>query len=346
MSDERTTLSDQGEAGLLAALQPILRRHTAGLPLGTGDDVAITEPVAADLRQVWTTDTMVEGTHFRFWPQNTGRLIGRKLVESNLSDLASKGACPLHALLSFGAPAETPAELAQAFFEGVDAALTAAGCRLIGGDIVLAPQWTLTLALCGTLPATAPIATRARGKPRQRVYVTGSPGESAAGLELLEHKSTPTKPEFAGLIQRHLSPTARVREGEALVRAFPDLSMIDVSDGVAHEANEIARQSGVRITLDVERLPISPALAKFADAAKEDPVNLVLYGGEDYELLFCTTAEEVSVLRVLKEAGCETPVRCIGMVESGNGVYLRRANGKTEPLGPGGFEHFSPHGPG
>ena len=119
MSGDRAQLSDKGEAGLLAALQPILRRHTAGLPLATGDDVAITEPETADVRLVWTTDTMVEGTHFRFWPQNTGRMLGRKLVESNLSDLASKGARPKHALLSFGAPAETSLDLATAFFEGV-----------------------------------------------------------------------------------------------------------------------------------------------------------------------------------------------------------------------------------
>ncbi len=346
MSGDRAQLSDKGEAGLLAALQPILRRHTAGLPLATGDDVAITEPETADVRLVWTTDTMVEGTHFRFWPQNTGRMLGRKLVESNLSDLASKGARPKHALLSFGAPAETSLDLATAFFEGVDAALTAAGCRLVGGDIVLAPQWTLTLALCGTIPATSKIASRGKAARGQRVYVTGAPGESAAGLELLEHKTTPAKPEFAPLIQRHLSPTARIREGEALVRAFADLSMIDVSDGVAHEAHEIARQSGVRIMLDVETLPISGTLSNYATAAKEDPVNLMLYGGEDYELLFCTAAEEVSVLRVLKEAGCDTPVRCIGIVEVGNGVHLRRKNGTIEPLGPGGSEHFSPHGPG
>jgi len=346
MSDQRAQLSDKGEAGLLAALQPILKRHTAGLPLGTGDDVAITEADSPEVRLVWTTDTMIEGTHFRFWPQNTGRMVGRKLVESNLSDLASKGARPKHALLSFGAPAETSLDLATAFFEGVDTALSAAGCRLIGGDIVLAPQWTLTLALCGTLPATSHIASRGGALPGQRVYVTGAPGESAAGLELLEHKSTPPKSDYGPLIRSHLSPTARVREGEALVRALSDLAMIDVSDGVAHEAHEIARQSGVRIVLDQDALPISPVLASFASAAREDPLNLVLYGGEDYELLFCTAAEEVSVLRVLREAGRETPVRCIGMVEVGNGVHLRRKNGTIEPLGPGGFEHFSPHGPG
>ncbi len=339
-------LRDIGEGGLLRELAPLLERHTEGLPLPTGDDVAVTPPGGPLVRQAWTIDTMVEGTHFRWWPSQTAHALGRKLAHVNLSDLASKGAHPRWALLSCGFPADAEIDAVRQFFSGVGAALAEAGARLVGGDTVLSPQWSLSLALAGELPPGEPIASRSRVRAAMNIYATGWPGESAAGLEVLEAAAPRSADPEGHLVARHLAPEARLREGSALCRAFSDLAMIDVSDGVAHECAELARASGIAIVLSDALLPVSPRLAAFAGATGNSAEELLLYGGEDYELVFATSAAPDDVQAVLTGVGTATPVALIGFAEAGSGVHLLRRGGRRETLGPGGFEHFSPFGPG
>lgn len=325
------TMRDLKEGGLLSLLGPMLRRHTAGLPLGTGDDVAITGD-----RLVWTIDTMVEGTHFRWYddPLCTPQAIASKLVASNVSDLCSKGATPLWALLSFGVPADTPVGRIAGFFEGLDAACNRYGLRLLGGDTVGAPQWSLTLAVVGHLPEPLPIAARSAAQPCMCVYTTGWPGESGAGFKLLNRTAAELHPDDrAQLIRRHLAPEVDPALGRRLVERLAPLTMIDLSDGLAKDCGEIAAASGVGIVL--ESIPVSEALAAGAAALGEDPIRLALYGGEDYELLFCTAAPEADV----RAAAGATPVHRIGSVIEGAGVF-RSVDGRIERLSGGAFDHF------
>lgn len=325
------TLRDVKEAGLLAALQPVLQRHTANLPLGTGDDVAITND-----RLVWTIDSMVEGTHFRWYEDDecTARSLATKLVASNISDLASKGARPLHALLSLGLPADTPMGRIEEFYAGLDEALTLYEARLIGGDTVQAPQWCLTLVAVGALDAEDAIAARSAAEPGMNVFVTGWPGESAAGYQLLNNGEVVPPEVRAHLLRRHLAPTAQVAAGRALVSAFKKIAMIDVSDGIAKDAGEIARMSKLAIVLEREALPLSENLR----AVQRNPLELFLHGGEDYELLFCTAATLEEVRSALAPTG--VIVHRIGGTEAGEGVWL--SDGNRSRLEPRGFEHFSP----
>lgn len=326
---------------MLAALHGMLVRHTAGLPLGTGDDVAVTNPNNA--RLVWTIDSMVEGTHFRWWDdlREQPEALGWKLVESNLSDLASKGATPRFALLSFGVPASAPLELIEGFYRGLDARLTLAECQLIGGDTVRAPQWTLTLTVVGELPPGAAIAARSGAKPGSSLYVTGWPGESGAGFRLLEGARLEDVECDARLVARHLLPVARLATGAVLVGKFSDLAMLDVSDGIAKDAGEIARASGVSIIIDRARLPISQDLELAAAALAVAPVDLALYGGEDYELLFATSASLEEVTTAVREADPGLAVHRIGHVEAGSSeVFLEGQDGERIRLATEGFRHF------
>lgn len=333
-------LHELGEDGLLRALAELLERESSGLVLPTGDDVAVSEPPAG--RIAWTIDTMVEGTHFRWWPEQTGRLLGRKLAAVNLSDLAAKGATPLYALLSFGAPAGASAPAVLEFFESLAATLHDAGARLIGGDIVRAPQWTLTLSLAGVLDATAPVAARSAAQPGWNLYVTGAPGEAAAGLDLLEHHSAAERRRFPEVLARHLDPTARLVEGRALLGAFAGrLATIDVSDGIAHEAHEIAFRSGLRVVLEEAALEPSAALVEAARAVNQEPLDLMLYGGEDYEILFATDATPEAVAAALAQAGSAAGARHIGRTEPGAGVFLEDRSGMARPIGRAAFEHFA-----
>ena len=335
MNKERT-IGDLGEQGFFDLFRDRFAEHTRGLVLGTGDDVAITAEPEPGRRLVWTIDTMVQGTHFRFWRDVRPGTIAGKLAASNLSDLASKGARPLYALLSLGIPPTTPITDLDDFYAGLGSALSCFGTRLIGGDTVRAPMWVLTLALAGDLDARAPVAARHRARPGQSVYVTGHPGESGAGFRILEADRADWRDRFPDLAGRHLEPTPRVAEGQALVARFEDLAMLDLSDGVAVDAARIARASGVRLMLEEDLLPISESLQAFARESQEDPIRLFLNGGEDYELLFTTAAEDVAV-----RAAFATPVRRIGRVEEGSGLVLRTKDGQERPISPEGFEHFS-----
>jgi len=318
------TMRSLGEQGLLARLAPLLHAHTQGLPLGTGDDAAITEGTGSP-RLVWTIDTMVESTHFRWWnhPLCTPHAIGWKLAQTNLSDLASKGADPLFALLSVGIPGSVMADAASDFVAGVADAISAAGARLIGGDTVASPVWTATLALVGALPDGRAIAARSNARPGMSVFVTGHPGESGAGLEILEGRLAIADVALADhFVARHLRPVARLDAGRFLVEQFRDIAMLDLSDGIAIDAQRIAEASGVCVLIEESLLP------------KDSPAEpYVLTGGESYELLFC-----------VESTGDELPrqipgIRRIGHVEAGSGAWLMKADGGRVPLG-GGFRHF------
>lgn len=336
-------LTSLGEDGLLRLMGPLLRRATEGLPLGTGDDVAVTPGPADDARLVWTLDTMIEGTHFRFWKgmdtRRGGELLGRKLATVNLSDLASKGAAPRHALLSLAVPGNAPLEVIDGFFHGLDAELWSAGARLIGGDTVRGPQWALTLALVGELDQGVAIAGRHRAVAGQHVYITGRLGASAAGLMALE--AGQGIDNARALV--HLMPRARLAEGRALARAFDDLAMMDLSDGLAKDAPRLAAASRVGIVLDEAALEFvaAPEARAHVNEAGGDLIDFLLAGGEDYELLLATSASPDAVRRVLATQGVNTRTTRIGVVVPEPGVWIAGAGGVRRPLETRGFEHFA-----
>ncbi len=335
------TLADLGEWGLLGLLRPLLERQTAGFPLPTGDDVAVTPPPRRDEQLVWTIDSMVEGTHFRFWdhPAATAEALGWKLAASNVSDLASKGSTPRYGLLSVGVPKVTPVAWLEGFYHGLEQAAAEWEFKLAGGDTVLAPQWALTLALVGTLPAGGILAGRHEAQPGDRLYTTGTPGEAAAGLEILEGNLRLEEGDHAeALVLRALRPEPRLDFGRLLVERSTRLAMIDVSDGVAKDAAHVAARSDVQMLLREEALPVSPALDAAARASGKPAADFVLHGGEDYELLFASPMEK-NRLQALAEQ-CGVRLTCIGAVEKGEGVTLQAADGTRRAIQREGYEHF------
>ncbi|MEO8377811.1 MAG: thiamine-phosphate kinase [Candidatus Sumerlaeota bacterium] len=341
MSDEK--LKDVGELGLLALLRPMLERHTAGMPLGTGDDVAMTAHEGRQ-RLAWTIDTMIEGTHFRWWndPLATAASLGYKLVAVNASDLASKGAAPFFGLISIGVPAGESTERIRDFYQGVDEGFAKLGGRLIGGDTVRAPQWCVTLALVGEVAADLTIAARSNAKPGQGVYVTRATGDSAAGLAILEGTLSAPEPARSTLINAHLRPQLSASRGIELVRKHPGLAMIDVSDGIVNDCGQIARSSSTCIDVYTsgmdngewktgrKPIPISDALLEACDGDRAKAEKFALYGGEDYCLLFCTPQP------VDENDSCFQ----IGEVVAGSGVRLVSPDGTHKAPQMQGFSHF------
>ena len=310
--------------------------------VGLGDDAAVVAREAGLLAA--TTDMLVEGVDFL--PDEDPERLGRRAAAVNLSDLAAMGAEPEFFLLAIGFPAERGADLPLAIARGAAARAAEFGARLVGGDLSSAPQIVITAAFWGR-PVKRPL-TRSGARPGDLVYVSGHPGEAAAGLRLAQRIAAFRSPatrvaELSADHQRHLlaafrDPTPRVPLGLLLAREDMATSVIDVSDGLGVDAGRLARASGVRLVLERDRLPVSAALVAFATMDELDPVDLAVGGGDDYELLFTVGAADAARLES-RAAALGNPVRAIGRVERGAGAALSGPNGERE-IAELGHDHF------
>ncbi len=344
------TLGSMGERGLLRRLARFMSPEGAELVVGYGDDAAVWDPDPARQEApllIVTTDTMVEGTHFRpEWCEWED--VGRKLVATNVSDIAAMGGLPSWALLSLACPADTRTQSIENLYNGMKEECGRWNCALIGGDTVRGPVLTLTLTVLGHKKRSASPCRRDSLRAGQHLFVTGWPGESGAGLRLLQYEGSDAR---AGsdwkrrLVLRHLLPTPRPRVGWELARALPDLAMIDLSDGVDNELRLLSQASGFRLVVDLDRLPVSLALRRMKEAHAEfDPLRSVLFGGEDYELLFATMADRETVSRLVTAADANLAVHEIGRVtdalRGGNVEYLDAHGNPVVFSGERGFQHF------
>jgi thiamine-monophosphate kinase len=269
-----TTLAEVGELGLLAELEQ------RGLATAIEHDAAVVEGL------VVTQDALVEGVHFRFdlldW-----RALGARAAAVNISDLAASGAEPLALLVSVGLPPDTELDDVLALYEG----LNSLGVPVRGGDTTAAGSVLLAVTALGRAER---VPGRSGAQPGDHVVVTGPLGAAGAAFRAASLPPVPS----------------RVEEGKRLARVAT--AMLDISDGLAHDAAQIARRSGVRLAIELERVPLAP------EAELDD-----LGFGEDYELL-ATTPDPLGFT-------------VIGRVEAGAGVAVT-LNGTPYELA--GWEHF------
>lgn len=319
--------------------------------VGIGDDAAVVETLG---RAVTSTDTAVEGVHFRREWSTAGQ-IGSKAVGAALSDLAAMGAGEdgIDVFVSLGAPRDTDTRFLRGIAAGVAETAGRHGATLTGGDTVSSPSLFLTVTVTAHVADGTPLVTRSGARPGDLVAVTGTLGAALAGLWLLENPGLPVSPELpAGvrreLITRQLDAEPRITAGAALARAGAS-AMIDLSDGLIADLGHIARRSSspdepVRIRVDAERLPSAPGVEAVARATGVDPLTPALTGGEEYELAVVLPAvTRPGATEALSAAGISLTV--IGEVERGrpDGETPVRVLLRGEPIDPGrgGFDHFA-----
>lgn len=294
--------------------------------LGIGDDAAI---VRADGPMVIATDTLVAGVHF---PEAlTGDAVGYRVLAVNLSDLAAMGAEPRWCTLALTIPAADDAWL-EAFASGFFGLAERYRVSLIGGDLTQGPL-TATVQVVGSLDGEK-VLRRAGGHVGDDIYVTGSLGDSAAGLALLNEGVGAAGADHAALRDRFLRPTPRVAEGRALAGLAS--AAIDISDGLVADLNHICEASGCGAAIDVEHIPLSAELlALFPPQAAQ---AYALTGGDDYELCFTASpAQAEAIEEVLEPLG--SGARRIGCLVEEPGVTCQRA-GETFTSITGGYKHF------
>jgi thiamine-monophosphate kinase len=331
------THSPFGEVELIARLAGIFGVAPPEVVLGIADDCAALDLGGPDYL-LWTVDTLVERVHFDL-AYITLRQLGRKSLAVNLSDLAAMGGVARYALLSLGWPPDRDLAGALEFGEGLAACARDHGVVVIGGDTVSSPPGlAIALTVLGKVPK-GEMLRRSGARVGDLVYVTGPLGEAAAGLEILrrELQLDPTLTE--PLTRAHLDPQPQSAAGRLLAREGLATACIDLSDGVATDLMHICRLSQVGAKLTAEDLPVPPGVRAVARMVDQDPVELALQGGEDYQLLFTCDPDQASHLPVVfSQAGLPGPSR-IGEIIFGKEVVLITAK-KEKIISGGGYDHF------
>ncbi|HTO87392.1 MAG TPA: thiamine-phosphate kinase [Thermoanaerobaculia bacterium] len=307
--------------------------------LGPGDDAAV---VAVETG-LWvvTTDMVVEAIDFL--PGDTPEAVGRRAMAVNLSDLAAMGARPEFFLLSIAFPARRGEDFPLSVARGALSRATPVGAALVGGDLSDAQSVVVSIALWGR-PEGEP-TRRAGARAGDLLFLSGAPGRAAAGLVLARAQAQGVSyggelnPEArAELLAAYRDPEPRLALGLALARQGQATAAIDISDGVGIDSGRLARASGLRAVIEEPRLPISPALAAFARFEGRDPLELLLAGGDDYELLFAVAPERAAEIPPRGPGG--VPLSRIGHLEPGEGAFLRSATGDRDISGLG-HDHLS-----
>ena len=310
-----------------------------GVALGIGDDAAVLE-MPAGRQLVAAIDTLVEGRHF---PAGCApRSVGHRALAVNLSDLAAMGAEPAWLLLALTLPSADAGFLDE-FSQGLFELAREHRVALVGGDTTAGPL-SMSVQVLGNVPAGEAI-TRSGGRPGDLLYVSGTPGDAAAGLEHLL-KAQPVEgadaevldPQLQYLLHRFLYPEPRVELGIAL-RGLAS-ACIDVSDGLAADAGKLAAASGCGATIDVEQLPLSAAL--LGRAGRERAVAWALTGGDDYELCFTVPPSRQPAFES-RLANVKCRVTCIGRLDEKLSLRVRRAGIEVD-CDTRGYDHFTAAG--
>ncbi len=275
---------------------------------------------------------LIEGRHFRLdW--TSPEALGRKAMRVNLSDIAAMGGTPRFALVSLGLPRELKTDTVARIFRGLERELTAEGGRVIGGDTNLSDRLILNVALLGE---AGPYKTRSGSRIGDSIYVTGSLGEAALGLELFKKNEGQSSPAARRLVARHLLPPVRLKQGRFLARQKNVHAVIDVSDGLAGDLRHIV--PGLGAVIELENLPRSRDFLKTTSenaVFRKDPWAFALSGGEDYELLF-TASARLNLPRKISGV----PITKIGTVTPHAGRIEFRLGGRPLAKRYKGFEHF------
>ncbi len=305
-------------------------RPTAQTLLPGGDDAALLQP-AQGMQLAVSTDMLVAGRHF--FPNTDPYRLGWKTLAVNLSDLAAMGARPRWATLSLALPEVNESWLA-AFAAGFYALAEQYGVDLVGGDTTRGPL-TLCVQIMGEVTPGCALQ-RNRAKPGELIWLSGSIGMAALGLQHLLGRLDLADQQLAAACRQKLEqPEPRVALGLALQGRLQ--CGMDVSDGLLGDLGHILDASAVGAHIDLEALPVPASLA----ARLREPLirQSILSGGDDYELLFTAPASLSEDLQQLSRQ-LSVPLTCIGRVTDKPGLQLCE-QGRCQPVSPAGYDHFA-----
>ncbi|ASS76616.1 thiamine-phosphate kinase [Tumebacillus algifaecis] len=330
-------IDELGEFGLIDRLAARLGQGDESVVVGIGDDAAVLQ-YASNMQVVTTTDMLVEGVHFR---RDTidDRSLGYRSLAVSISDIAAMGGRAKHAVISLAIPVDLEVERLEELYIGVQEICTEYGTYVVGGDVVKTTgPFVISVTVLGEVECGRALL-RSGARPGDLIFLTGTAGGSAAGLDLLLHGQgiELAIEQKSDLLRFHQRPAPQILAGR-LLQAGGCTSANDVSDGVSSELHEISKQSGVKLVVEAEQIPLHDSVRAYAALRGRDPLEWALFGGEDYQLIgTIDPAMQEQIKARFAEAGVEFTI--IGQVEAGAGVTLMQ-DGVGRELPAKGFNHF------
>jgi thiamine-monophosphate kinase len=343
MSEERTELGDLGEFGLIRKLTSDFSVKNPGSLVGVGDDAAVIS-VDENRVQLVSTDMLVEGVHFNLMYMPL-KYLGYKAVAVNVSDICAMNGKAEQITVSIAVSNRFPVEALEELYSGIKAACDHYQVDLVGGDTTSSFSGLIISVTAIGSAERSKIVYRSGAKEMDLLVVTGDLGGAYMGLQVLEREkqvfqeNPSIQPDLEGhdyIIQRQLKPEARVdvigylRELEVV-----PTSMIDISDGLASEILHLCKASNTGCYVYDEKIPIDATTSMAAIDFNLDPVTCVLYGGEDYELLFTIAQQDYEKIKG------NPHMTVIGhMTNAADGTYFIDKNGSAVTLRAQGWDHF------
>jgi thiamine-monophosphate kinase len=335
-------LSQWGELKLVDHIRRRFASAGPYLAAGIGDDAAVLKSAihhksGKDL--LWTTDVLVEGVDFElaYCPLHQ---IGYKALAANLSDIAAMGGIPRFFLVALGLSRDLTVRQLDLLYEGMMDLAHEFEVKLSGGDIsaVQGPIFIAMTVLGETERGRA--LMRSGAKPGDQIFVSGTLGDAAAGLEVAKLGLRMSTSRLL-LLQRQFYPVPRVKEGRLLSMRHLVSAMIDLSDGLASDLRRVCEESNVGAVVEADAVPMSPLLIQYTRQKRGNPLDYALKGGEDFELLLTVPQAKINpLIRLMKEKRLR--LTQIGQIlPKTSGLRLKKTNGKTVAFPKRGYEHFA-----
>ena len=342
-NQQRTSLSELGEFGLIDHLTKNLKAKHSTTVKGIGDDAAVLD--FKNEQVVVTTDLMVEGVHFdlSYVPL---KHLGYKAVVVNLSDVYAMNAMATQVTVSIAVSNRFPLEALEELYAGIETAAKVYNIDVVGGDTTSSTKGLLiSITALGKADAKK-VVYRNQAKPKDLLVVSGDLGAAYMGLQVLEREkevfkvnpqNQPDLSPYTYLIERQLKPEARKDIVELLEKlGVKPTSMIDISDGLSSEIIHLCTQSKVGCVLYETKIPIDPVLISTCEEFDIDSTTVALNGGEDYELLFTMSQEDYDKIKG------NPNLSVIGyMVEEREGIHLMTRAETKIPIKAQGWKNFN-----
>ena len=347
VADPAATVGSLGERGLLRHLRGRIPQGP-GVLLGIGDDAAA---VATSAVTLVTTDVMVDGVHFRRdW--SPPRLVGRKALSVNLSDIAAMGGGGQYATVSLCLPRDLPLAFVDGLYDGLLERAAEVGVEIVGGNIAASSCLTIDVTLMGS---SERLLRRQGAQPGDLVVVTGTLGGAAAGLRFLARgariDADEALIEFAGVspgatddlrrcLVAHLDPAPPLSLARALGQQDLVHAAMDLSDGLSGDLAWMCEESRVSAWVDSSSIPVEPSAARLEREGGDNGFSLALHGGEDYQLLLAVPPPHWDALRDVA-AVWDVPVTAVGEFAPGPPGVSVKFGEALRRLRPGAHDHFA-----
>lgn len=332
-------IKEFGEFAFIRSIKDDCHFSTKRPIKGIGDDCAVIGPYQGRVLLV-TTDLVVEDVHF-ISGEITPEDLGEKVASVNLSDIAAMGGKALHLFLSLAIPPWVRVETIHSIYRGIKGICRRYGTNILGGDTSASPD---KLMICVTVIGEAPeeeVLFRNGARAGDRIFVTGTLGDSAAGLKLIKKELSAPAPLAAALKKTHNRPIPLLEAGRIIARSRMASAMIDVSDGLLSDLRQVCEASGLGASLVESALPLSEELRALAEINSFDPYELALSGGEDYQLIITVPPKNVGSFQAIFEKGSPCRVHDLGEMTGEEGIKIVRPDGIREEIKVSGFDHFN-----